>query len=419
MIVPSDLSVDLAVLISAAVVFVSVLISPLATRLGAPILLLFLGIGMLLGQDGPGGFEFNDYELAYDIGSIALAVILFAGGLGTRVEDIRRCWAPALSLATLGVALTAATVGAAAWLFGVPLLIALLLGSVIGSTDAAATFLLLQGRGLKLRGRVTETIVVESGLNDPMAIFLTILFVALVDAGAGIEALSWSLLGSFAQQIGIGTLIGLAGGWLLGQLIRRLSLSNGLFGVMGLAAALTLFEATQLIGGSGYLAVYLCGVVSMSRLGGERRAELDITHSSLAWLSQIIMFLLLGLLVTPQELSSQTFAAAGAAAVLIFIARPLAVAVSLVPFRYSFKERLFIAWVGLRGAVPIFLAIIPVVSPGPVGVNFFNLVFLVVIASLVLQGWTLPWLAHRLDLVESPTDESVAGARRPDEPQRR
>jgi len=399
MIASTDLSVDLAILIVAAVVLVSLIISPLANRLGAPILLLFLGIGMLLGQDGPGGFEFNDFELAYDIGSIALALILFAGGLGTRVQDIRRCWGPALSLATIGVLVTAGTVGIAAWLFGIPLFIALLLGSVIGSTDAAATFLLLQGRGLKLRGRVTETIVVESGLNDPMAIFLTTLFVSLVDSGAGLDRLSWSLLGSFVQQLGIGGVTGLIGGALLGLLINRLSLANGLFGVMGLAAALTLFEGTQLIGGSGYLAVYLCGVVSMNQLSGERRTELDITHGSLAWLSQIIMFLLLGILVTPQELGPKTLVAAGVATLLIFIARPLAVAISLAVFRYSLKERLFIAWVGLRGAVPIFLAIIPVMSPGPIGVNFFNVVFLVVITSLVLQGWTLPWLAHRLDLV--------------------
>ncbi|WP_462330388.1 potassium/proton antiporter [Thiohalocapsa halophila] len=406
MVASLDLSVELAVLLAAAVVLASVLISPLATRLGAPILLLFLGVGMLLGQDGPGGFAFDDFELVYDIGSIALAVILFAGGLGTRLTDIRVCWGPALLLATVGVVITAGVVGLAVWAAGMALAVALLLGAVIGSTDAAATFLLLQGRGIRLRGRVMETIVVESGLNDPMAIFLTLTLVTIVDAGGGIDTLSWALAGSFAQQIGIGAAAGLLGGLLLGWIVQRLELAQGLYGVLALAAALALFEGTQLVGGSGYLAVYLCGVLTMHRLDGRRRDELDITHGSLAWLSQIVMFLLLGILVTPSELAAEALAAAGVAAVLIFVARPVAVGLCLLPFRYTLKERLFIAWVGLRGAVPIFLAIIPVLSPGPVATDFFNIVFLVVIASLVLQGWTIPWLARRLDL-EAPPDQAA------------
>ena len=249
----------------------------------AHLLLVFLAIGMLVGQDGPGGLEFNDFNLAYDVGSIALALILLAGGLGTRVADIQVCWGPALTLATLGVILTAGVVGAAVWLFDVSLPVAL-------------------------------------------------------------------------------------------------------------------FGGVQLIGGSGYLAVYLCGVLLMHPLGGERRHELDVTHGGLAWLSQILMFLMMGLLVTPHQLTGEVVAAAGVALVLIFVARPLAVAIGLAPFRFTLRERLFIAWVGLRGAVPIFLAIIPVASPGPIDVNFFNVVFMVVIASLVLQGWTIPWLARRLDL---------------------
>ncbi|MFB1510350.1 MAG: cation:proton antiporter, partial [Thiocapsa sp. C3-sup] len=202
-------SLEWALLVVAGLVLLSVLMSPLAIRLGAPILLIFLGIGMLVGQDGPGGYAFDDFELAYHVGSIALAVILFAGGLGTRVRDIRVCWGPALMLATFGVVITAAVVGVSIWLLGVSLLVALLLGAVVGSTDAAATFLLLQGRGIKLKGRVMETIVVESGLNDPMAIFLTIVLVSFVDAG-GAE-LSWSLGGTFALQLGVGASAGLLG----------------------------------------------------------------------------------------------------------------------------------------------------------------------------------------------------------------
>jgi len=351
---------------------------------------------MLVGQDGPGGFEYNDFELAYEVGSVALAVILFAGGLGTSLKAIRVSWGPALALATLGVVLTATVVGASVWLYGIPLLVALLLGSVIGSTDAAATFLLLQGRGIKLRGRVMETIVVESGLNDPMAIFLTIVLVAFVDAGGG--ELSWGLAQTFGLQIGLGATAGILGGLALAWLINRLDLANGLSAVMALAGAMSLFGGTQLLGGSGYLAVFLCGVGLMHQMHGARRDELDMTHASLAWLSQILMFLMLGLLVTPHELVSEAASAAAVAFVLIFIARPLAVSITLAPFSYSLRERVFIGWVGLRGAVPIFLAIIPVVSPGPVDVNFFNIVFMVVIASLVLQGWSIPWLARRLDL---------------------
>ncbi len=389
-------SLEMFLLVAAGLVLLSVLMSPLAIRLGAPILLIFLGIGMLVGQDGPGGYAFNDFGLAYQVGSIALAVILFTGGLGTSTRDIRVCWGPALMLATVGVVFTASVVGVSVWLLGIPLLMALLLGAVVGSTDAAATFLLLQGRGIRLKGRVMETIVVESGLNDPMAIFLTIVLVSYVDAGGG--DLSWDLGRTFLIQLGVGAIAGILGGLILAWLINRLELASGLFAVMALSGAMALFGGTQLLGGSGYLAIYLCGVVLMDRLSGSRRDELNITHGSLAWLSQILMFLMLGLLVTPHQFQGEVMHAAAVAFILIFIARPFAVAVSLAPFQFSLKERLFISWVGLRGAVPIFLAIIPVVSPGPVDVNFFNVVFMVVIASLVLQGWTIPWLARRLDL---------------------
>ena len=339
-------SLEWALLVVAGLVLLSVLLSPLAIRLGAPILLIFLGIGMLVGQNGPGGYAFDDFELAYHVGSIALAVILFTGGLGTRVHDIRVCWGPALMLATLGVVITAAVVGLSIWLLGVSLLVALLLGAVVGSTDAAATFLLLQGRGIKLKGRVMETIVVESGLNDPMAIFLTIVLVSFVDAG-GAE-LSWELGAAFVMQLGVGAAAGLLGGLTLAWLINRLALASGLFAVLALSGAMALFGGTQLIGGSGYLAVYLCGVILMDRLSGLRREELNITHGSLAWLSQILMFLMLGLLVIPHQFRGEVLHAAGIAFILIFIARPLAVAICLAPFRFSLNERLFIAWVGLR-----------------------------------------------------------------------
>lgn len=389
-------------LLGAALVFVSILLTPLSTRVGAPLLLLFLGIGMLIGEDGPGGVPFSDFALAYELGSIALALILFSGGLDTPGSDIRKAVAPALVLATLGVVLTAASVGAvAAWVFDWSLTQGLLLGAVIGSTDAAATFLLLQQRGIQLKGRVRETILVESGLNDPMAIFLTIAFVSFVDHGV---AFSWSempgLLPDLAMQLGVGAVAGLAGGRLLTWLIDGISLPTGLYPPFALTGALVLFAATQLAGGSGFLALYLCGIVLRAwvKYPSERIIHF---HEALAWLSQIIMFLMLGLLVTPHDLGATLVPALMIAAVLMFAARPLAVALCLAPFGFSLRKIGYIGWVGLRGAVPIFLAIIPVISPGPTTESFFNVVFVIVIVSLLLQGWTIPLVARWLDVVQS------------------
>lgn len=384
-------------LFGSALVFVSILLTPLSTRVGAPLLLLFLAIGMLLGENGPGGIPFDDFALAYELGSIALALILFSGGLDTPKTDVRKAAAPALVLATLGVVLTAAIVSlVAVSVFGWSLTQGLLLGAVIGSTDAAATFLLLQQRGIRLKGRGRETILVESGLNDPMAIFLTTAFVFLVDQGI---AFSWSitpeLLPELVLQLGVGAVAGLAGGRIMAWLIDRINLPTGLYPPFALTGALLLFAATQLVGGSGFLALYLCGIVLRSciRYPAERIIHF---HEALAWLSQIVMFLMLGLLVTPRDLGETLLPALIIAAALMFAARPLAVAVCLAPFGFSLKEIVYIGWVGLRGAVPIFLAIIPVISPGPTTEAFFNIVFVIVITSLLLQGWTIPLVARWL-----------------------
>lgn len=384
-------------LLGAGLVFASILLTPLSTRVGAPLLLLFLAVGMLIGEDGPGGVLFDDFALAYELGSIALALILFSGGLDTPKTDIRKAAAPALVLATLGVVLTATGIGiVAAWVFSWSLAQGLLLGAVIGSTDAAATFLLLQQRGIRLQGRVRETILVESGLNDPMAIFLTIAFVSLVDQGI---AFSWSiapgLLPGLCLQFGVGAAAGLAGGCILAWLIDCISLPTGLYPPFALAGALGLFAATQLAGGSGFLALYLCGIVLRSCVNYPAERIINF-HEALAWLSQIIMFLMLGLLVTPHDLDATLIPALIIAAVLMFAARPLAVVLCSVPFGFSLREIGYIGWVGLRGAVPIFLAIIPVISPGPTTESFFNVVFVIVIASLLLQGWTIPLVARWL-----------------------
>ena len=394
------MTVELAIVLITGLVLVCVLLTPLSTRIGAPLLLIFLLIGMLAGEDGPGGLDFDDFDLAYEVGSVALAVILFAGGLGTPVADIRRAFGPALVLATVGVMLTTVLVALVAHLgFGFDIVRSLLLGAVIGSTDAAATFLLLQSRGVRLKGRVREIILIESGINDPTAIFLTTVFVGLVDSG--ITTLSWEVVGTglpiFAQQVAGGLAGGFGGGFLLAGLINRIELQPGLYPVLVLAAGLLLFELTQLAGGSGYLAVFIAGVILAHRLQHTTERIINF-HEGCSWLCQIIMFLMLGLLVTPHDLVAGIGLALVIALALILLARPLATVICLTPFGLNWREQTYIGWVGLRGAVPIFLAIIPVISPGPIDTNFFNVVFVIVIASLILQGWTIPVTARWLRL---------------------
>ncbi len=389
---------ELFLVAAAGLVFVSMLLSPLPTRTGAPLLLFFLVIGMLVGEDGPGGYDFNDFELAYDLGSVALAIILFSGGLDTRMADIRKAWVPALLLATVGVAVTSGIVGLGIYLvFGVSLFGALLFGAVVGSTDAAATFMLLQHRDIHLKGRNKESILLESGINDPSAIFLTILFLSIVDNG--VDSIGWSTLTIFFAQLGLGTVSGFLGGLVLAFLVNRVPVQAGLFSVLVLSGGLLLFGATQWLGGSGFLAIYICGVIVSARI---KRSEQRISnfHEGLSWMSQVLLFLMLGLLVTPHDLTAEAPAGILIAGILMFIARPLAVMLCLAPLGFSLREQIFVGWVGLRGAVPIFLAIIPVISPGPIAVDFFNEVFIVVIASLLLQGWTIP-AAAKLLKVES------------------
>lgn len=386
-----------------ALLIVSILAGVLSSRIGAPLLLVFLVIGMLIGEDGLGGVQFDNFPLAYLIGSLALAVILFDGGFRTPLSSVRVAWRPAAVLATLGVVITAAaTAGFAAPAFGGRWLPSLLAGAIVASTDAAAVFLLLHQQGMQLRRRVSATLEVESGANDPVAIFLT---VGLVDAIVHpAPDLSLGLLQTLALQMGVGTVAGFAGGWLISWSVNRLELAPGLYPVFVVSGALAVFGGTQILGGSGFLAVYLAGIVAGNR---RTRASLLIRrfHDGIAWISQIVMFLMLGLLVTPTRLVGDLAPAALVAGGLIFIARPLAVSLCLLPFGFSRAELLFISWVGLRGAVPIFLAILPVLGGVPDAMRYFDIAFLVVLASLVLQGWTIPWLARRLGLEVPPQPE--------------
>ena len=371
--------------------------SPLSQRLGVPGLLLFLLLGMAAGSEGFGGIPFEDYGLAFRLGTIALALILFDGGLNTAPAVFRRAALRAALLATVGVFLTAFLVAGCALLLGAPLAVALLIGAVVSSTDAAAVFPVLRGSRVRLRESTGATLEVESGLNDPAAVLLTLVATSVVlgEHEPGLET-----VGFFALQLGIGVLGGAFFGFFGRALLRRLTLpAAGLYPVLTTAIAFTAFGMTGLLGGSGFLAVYLAALMLASG-ALPYRTGIRRVHDSLAWLSQILMFLLLGLLVFPSRLLELAANGLALAGFLAFVARPVAVLITLWPFRAEWAERVFIAWVGLRGAVPIILASYPVLRGVPDGEEVFHLVFFVVLVNSLVPGATVSWLARRLRLAE-------------------
>ncbi|MBU6259141.1 MAG: potassium/proton antiporter [Burkholderiales bacterium] len=391
--------INLPLLAVAAVLFLSLALGVFSTRAGFPLLLVFLVAGALAGEDGPGGYHFDDFALSFWVGNVALAVILLDGGLRTSFSRFRTGLKPSLLLATFGVALTAAVTGVTAmWLLDLEWKQGLLLGAIVGSTDAAAVFALLERSGVMLNERVSATLEIESGMNDPMAVYLTLALIATA-AESGTGGGHWGDAGlSLLQQFGWGALVGVLGGFAVSAFVNRMPGDGGDGGIVALmigAAGLGVFAGTGLIGGSGFLAVYLFGLILAKRAAARIPAALS-AMDGYAWLAQAGMFLLLGLLVTPSALVTTAWPALGVACVLMFVARPLAVWLCLAPFRFRPHEVWFIAWVGLRGAVPIVLAIFPLIAGVSRAMLLFNVAFVVVLASLLLQGTTIGLVARRL-----------------------
>jgi cell volume regulation protein A len=389
-------NLNLLILLGAALALAGILTSLAASRFGAPLLLVFLGLGMLAGEDGPLGLQFNDTAATYLVGTVALSLILFDGGLRTRLSTFRLALAPAVPLATLGVLVTGGLTGAAAhyWV-GLSWPQALLVGAVVGSTDAAAVLFLLRAGGVQLSQRVGAVLEVESGLNDPMAVLLTLLLVGVVQSGSADPA---EVMVFLLRQGVLGAAFGIGGGFLARYGLERLKLPAGLRPPLAAAYGVGIAAAAAVADGSGLLAAYLAGLVLGNRHVEGLASILDFSEA-LTWLAQIAMFLVIGLLVTPTQLLGQLEAGLIISAALAFVARPVAVWLCLIPFRFTWREKVFVSWVGLRGSVAVLLAAIPALAGLPDGQLYFNLAFIVVVSSLAVQGWSLRRVARALGLV--------------------
>jgi cell volume regulation protein A len=374
-------------------------------NLGVPTLILFLAIGILAGSEGIGGIVFDSAQGAQSVGIVALVFILFAGGLETDWGDVKPVTKQAFVLATLGVFLTALGVAVTLiYVFDFEPLLAFLVGSVISSTDAAAVFSVLRSKGVHLKRPLKPLLELESGSNDPMAVFLTIGFIQLILN----PDQSWSsLIVLFFLQMGVGLLAGLGGGRLIVFLINRLKFSyDGIYPVFLLAAVACLFGATALVQGSGFLAVYVAGILIGNSVVVQKRS-LTRFFDAFAWMSQITMFVTLGLLVNPSKILPVIPLGIAVSAVLMLFARPVSVFISLALTKYSLRMKTYIAWVGLRGSVPIILATFPLLAGVPNSELIFNLVFFIVLTSALLQGWTIPVVARWLKVDAPPEQQRV------------
>jgi potassium/hydrogen antiporter len=383
-------------LLVGVVLAASIVVALGAARTGLPVLVAFLGLGMVIGSDGPGGVVFDDAKLAREVGIVGLALILYEGGLQTSWRRLRHVAVPAALLSTIGVVVSAVLTGLAAHaLFDLSWLESILVGAVVSSTDAAAVFATL--RFTRIRRRVARTLEAESGGNDPMAIALTLGLIAWIERPNSYGFADLVLL--VVRQIGVGLLVGIALGIVASWVFARLPHSIGAFAPVASVAAATLsFGIADVIGGSGFLAVYLVGL-AVGGTPSQYRRQLVAFHEGLAFLAQVALFVVLGLLVFPSQLPDVALAGLALAMLLVVVIRPVAVWASTALSEFSSRERLLIGWGGLRGAVPIVLATFVVSSDVPHANSIFNVVFFVVVVSAILQGTTLEWFAGRLGLL--------------------
>lgn len=397
-----------AILVAGTLFLISILATAITPRLGVPLLLVFLIVGLLAGEDGPGGIHFTDYKTANVAGTAALAVILFDGGLRTPMSNFRVGLRPALMLATVGVLITTTIVGAlAAWLFSLPIAEGLLIGAIVGSTDAAAVFSLLSTRAVRLNNRISSALEIESGTNDPMAVMLTIGLVHYLLAPEHYGALEVAQL--LSTQVVFGVALGYAGGYLLIRTLNEVTLGDSLYPLLAMFGGLLIYGVTATVGGSGFLAVYLAGLM----LGNQpirAFASIKRFHDGIAWLAQIGMFLVLGLLATPSRMAEVAVPALITAAALTFVARPVAVGISLLPFHFPWREQVYMGWVGLRGSVPMVLATFPLLAGLKNATLFFDVAFFIVLVSLIVQGWTVAPVARLLGLQMPPVSTRVRRA---------
>jgi len=397
------LLLEYILLIIAVLIILSIVISRYTYNLGTPTLLIFLAVGMIAGSEGLGNIYFDDYRLSQNVGVIALVIILFSGGLNTKWQSVKNQITNAIVLSTAGVFLTA--IFAAAFMYFVlefDLLTCLLIGSIISSTDAAAVFSILESQRIKIKGGLSPLLQVESGSNDPMAIFLTIGTIQIItspDSGIG------SILLLFVKQMSIGFGLSFASGLILVQFINRHKfIYDGFYPVFLLASTFLVFSLASTLGGSGYLAVYISGLILGKYEFIHKRSSLRF-FDGLAWLSQICMFVVLGLLAFPSQLIPVIGTGLIVSAFLILIARPASVFLTMVFSKFNFKEKVFISWVGLRGSIPIILGTFPLVAGIENANMIFNMVFFIVITSVVIQGWSIPKVATYLGLAEKEVQQ--------------
>jgi len=388
--------IEYILLIGSFLIIISIGVARLSENFGVPVLLLFLGIGMLAGSEGPGGIYFDDAYLAQSIGVIALVFILFAGGLDTGWPEVKPVVWQSLSLATLGVFLTAITFGLfAVFVLKFSLLSGLLLGAVVSSTDAAAVFSVLRSKSISLKGQLKPLLEFESGSNDPMAVFLTIgILQIMTTPGTSFGSIAFL----FVVQMGLGVVAGLGFGKMMVLMLNRLkSYYEGFYPVFAMAAVSFIYGATTAAGGSGFLAVYLAGLLAGNSEFIHKKSLMRF-FDGLAWLSQIALFLSLGLLVFPSRIVPVIWVGLACSFFLMFIARPVSVMVSLLFSRLKLRDKLLVSWVGLRGAVPIVLATFPLLAGIAEAEMIFNIVFFIVLTSALLQGWSIPVVARFLRL---------------------